>query len=119
VSEENKVAGLRKTWTHAKKLGEAAFKQQPVDRERVLNAHVEGLSPFPLKFDKNLGPTLDSLEKARAANKAGVNKYSDAAKSVMAVYGKQVDGSKDLGKPAKQLLLQTFTEFPQYQVNSE
>ncbi len=99
------MGALRKKWTDAKDLAKFAFQKQPVPREVTLQAHESGLPSFPLKFDKDLGPALDSFEKAKAAKKADdIKKYSDKIKSAVTIYNKRIADSKELGKDAKLIL---------------
>jgi len=93
---------LRDGWKTAKGAAELAFKQ--AHAKEMLKVHTDGMTPYPLKFKEDLGPTLDDYEKAVKAKKpAGAAKH--ASKSVIKNYGDAIDKvEKALGAlPAKVL----------------
>jgi hypothetical protein len=95
--------GLRSDWQTKKKESEDKFKAEHA--KELLQVHTQGLTPYPLKFDLKLGPTLDDLEKAQKANKpADVTKYKTAVQKIVGQYKTRISGkTKELGGAKKAL----------------
>jgi hypothetical protein len=98
------MSDLRKTWGAAKMLSEDEFKK--AHAAEMKHAHEGGLTPYPLKFNKDLGPTLDKYEAAKKAKKAtDMAAHKKKALEVMKIYdGLAETNKKALGeKPYKAL----------------
>ena len=99
---------LRKEWSFRKEL---AFKQfTDAHKHEMLDVHVNGVTGYPLKFNKDLGPTLDNLEKAQKDKKTtDISKLSSKAKEAVIAYRKQVQEAKTLGPLPSKTLLEALT----------
>ncbi len=94
---------LRKEWTSTKSLAETAFKK---DHPIKGDVHITPPTPYPLKFNQNLGPTLDDYEKAKPADKA---KHASKAKGIIKNYRTSINSAKDM-KTAGKLLLDSLAK---------
>jgi hypothetical protein len=105
---------LRSEWQTAKGASELAF--QKAHAAELTNAHMAVPTPYPCKFNSDLGPTLDSLEKAQKAKKApDITKYSVKAKGIVAAYKKHVEGAaKVLGPDASKVLLAELVDISKH-----
>jgi hypothetical protein len=105
---------LRSEWQTAKGASVTAF--QKFHAADLTNAHMEVPTPYPCKFNSDLGPTLDNLEKAQKAKKQpDITKYSTKAKSIVTAYKKHVEGaSKTLGPDASKVLLAELADIAKH-----
>lgn len=78
------ASALRKSWQLAKAKADQAYKK--VNAPFLLNVPPTPL-PYP-KFNKNLGPTLDKLDKAKEKDQ---EKLKSKARLIVAAYLKEVD----------------------------
>ena len=62
------MGDLRKTWAAHKALSEDVFKK--AHAKELLSVDKNGVTGYPIKFDKDLGPNLDKFEAAQKAKKA-------------------------------------------------
>jgi len=90
--------GLRNDWQAAKSSAKDIFKKEhPV----TVQGNMPVADPYTLLFKEDLGPTLDSFEKAtKPEDKA---KYSKKAKDVITSYKAQIAKTKDLKSAGKVL----------------
>jgi len=104
--------GMRSDWQKAKGSSEFAFKQDKEtlakNKDKVQTGEVlaSGFEPYPIKFDKKLGPALDDWEKA----KDGVKKTDAAKKAKIAIDYYQDQATKKLKGPAQVLLTSELTK---------
>ena len=62
------MGDLRKTWAAHKAQSEDVFKK--AHAKELLSVDKNGVTGYPIKFDKDLGPNLDKFEAATKAKKA-------------------------------------------------
>jgi hypothetical protein len=97
--------GMRTDWQKAKSTSEFAFKQEKdtlaKNKEKVKTGDVltSGFEPYPIKFDKKLGPALDDWEKAKDSSKK-----ADAAKRAKTAIDHYESEAKKLKGVAQQVL---------------
>ena len=85
---------LRKVWQAKKFQSEEAFKKAHAGE--LLNAHTQGTTGFPVKFELGLGPALDNYEGARQKKKDGdATKYLGKSKEIVAKYKKRIEDHRN------------------------
>ena len=80
-----------------------AFKNESLEKfkkahaHELTNVHEGGVTGYPVKFDKDLGPTLDKYEKAKDKDK---ETYKKKALEVIALYETKANHKDLKGEPA-------------------
>lgn len=98
---------MRKDWQTAKEQAEILFKKKhPVGKD----PHMTPPTAFPLKFNKDLGPTLDKVEKS-GQSLDSLEKAEKKARDVVAAYRNEINQHKaTLGNEAAGVLLNALNK---------
>jgi len=78
------------TWKAFKLKAEDEFKKEHA--KELLNAHKDGVTGFPLKFEKGLSPVLDKLAAAQKNKKdKDIQTHTAKAKEIIGIYQGRID----------------------------
>jgi hypothetical protein len=91
------MGDLRNKWKKAKDESFNVFKKMSAEHAKKAILEHKPPPPYPVKFDKDLGPTLDKLEAANKAKKPDeIKKQSVKAHDIITDYKKRVEKAKPL-----------------------
>lgn len=89
------MGDLRKLWQAYKFKSEDEFKK--AHAKELLSVDTKGVTGYPIKFDKDLGPALDKFEAATKAKKpADQQQARQKARVALAEYRKRVNEKKGI-----------------------